>query len=99
MKTLIGGQTVEGGYFLNLRDWKLEVIEGATGVLPGDEGARYRRVPAAAMIVVAPVMGMAFVILLPFIGLAVIAEQVGRQLGRLFRAKRVETKTTTTPVR
>jgi hypothetical protein len=99
MKTFTGGQTVKGGYFLNLRDWKLEVVEGDTGVLPADEGARYRRVPMLAMIVLAPVMGLAFVVLLPFIGLAVIAEQTGRQLGRLFGARPAEAKPTTTPVK
>jgi hypothetical protein len=86
MKTLNGGHMVNGGYYFNLRDWKLEVVEGATGVLPGDAAAQYRRVPVLAMVVLAPVMGLAFVVLLPFIGLAVIAEQVGRQLRKLFNA-------------
>ena len=99
MKTFIGGQTVKGGYFFNLRDWKLEVVEGDTGALPGDDGARYRRVPALALIVLAPVMGLAFVVLLPFIGLAVIVERVGRQLGAMFKMRHAEPKATTTPVR
>lgn len=99
MKTFLGGQTVKGGYFLNLREWKLEVVEGDKGTLPADAGARYRRVPAFALIVLAPVMGLAFVVLLPFIGLAVMVEQAGRQFGRLLKARHGEPKATTTTVR
>jgi hypothetical protein len=99
MKTLNGGQTVKGGYFLNLRDWKLEVVEGKTGMLPGNDEVQYRRVPMLAMVALAPMMGLAFVVLLPFIGLAVIAEQGGRKLGTLLGMRREAPKTTTTPVR
>ena len=99
MKTLYGGQAVNGGYFLNLRDWKLEIVDGATGLLPGDATACYRRVPMLALVVLAPMMGLAFVVLLPFIGLAVIAEQGGRKLGTLLGARRNAPKPTTTPVR
>lgn len=96
MKTYTGGQTVNGGYFLNLRDWKLEVVEGEHGVLAGEAGARYYRVPVLAIIVLAPTMGLAFVVALPFIGLAVIAEQVGRNVAKLFGGRRVEAEAKTT---
>jgi hypothetical protein len=98
MKTFTGGQEVKGGYFFNRRDWKLEVVDGATGVLPGDEGATYYRVPMLALVALAPMMGLAFVMALPFIGLAVIAEQAGRQTAKLF-ARRPEESKDTTPVR
>jgi hypothetical protein len=99
MKTFLGGQTVKGGYFLNLRDWKLEVVEGDTGVLPANEDVRYRRVPMLALVVLAPMMGLAFVVLLPFIGLAVIAEQGGRKVGKLLGMRHEAPRPTTTPVR
>jgi hypothetical protein len=99
MKTVTGGRTVKGGYFLNLRDWKLEVVEGNTGVLPGDETLRYRRLPVLGLVVLAPMMGLAFVVMLPFIGLAVIAERGGRTLGKLLRGRREVPKPTTTPAR
>lgn len=76
MATFTGTANVKGGFYLNVRDWKLEVVQGATGVLPGDAAVRYRRVPLVAMLVLAPLMGMLFVILLPFIGIAVVLEQV-----------------------
>jgi hypothetical protein len=101
MTTYRGKQTVKGGYFLNLRDWKLEVVEGHTGVLPGDADARYRRVPMFGMLLVAPLMGLLFVILLPFIGLAVIGERLVKMAAayRVKPAARPEPKATTNPLR
>lgn len=75
MTTYTGSQTVKGGYYFNTRQWKLEVVEGSNGRLPGDEHARFVRVPTPALLVTAPLMGLVFVIALPFIGLAVIAQQ------------------------
>ena len=100
MATYTGNQTVKGGYFLNLRDWKLEVVEGDTGVLPGAEDIRYRRVPMLGMLVVAPLMGLLFVVLLPFIGLAVIGERLVK-MAAAYRVKPAPTpaKTTTNPLR
>jgi hypothetical protein len=80
-----GAETVTGGYYLNVREWKLELVEGPSGVLPGDASAQYRRIPVLAMIVLAPLMGLVFVMVVPFIGLAVIGEQLwqkARALGR-----------------
>ena len=101
MATYTGNQTVKGGYFLNLRDWKLEVVEGDTGVLPGDQDIRYRRVPMLGMLVVAPLMGLLFVVLLPFIGLAVIGERLVK-MAAAYRVKPAPTpavKPTRTPLR
>ena len=76
MRTFNGGENVKRGYYFNLRDWRLEVIEGAGGLLaaPG----RYLRIPAVLMLGLAPILGFAFVMLIPFIGLAVVLEHGGR---------------------
>jgi hypothetical protein len=99
MRTYNGGETVKGGYFLNTRDWKIEVLEGDTGVLPGEDAIRYRRVPMLAMIALAPTLGFLFVILLPFIGLAVIGEQLYRKLAGVRVAPAEAAKPATTPRR
>jgi hypothetical protein len=101
MRAYKGNDMVKGGYFLNLRDWKLEVVEGDTGVLPGNDETPYRRVPMLGMLVVAPVMGLAFVVLLPFIGLAVIGEKLWLKT-KEYRVKPVDTPAaakTTNPLR
>ena len=90
MRTYTGTETVKGGYYLNTRDWKLEVVDAPDGVLPGDAAARYTRVPTLAMLAVGPLMGMVFVMLLPFIGLWVVAERTFRKLGPGLRVTRDE---------
>jgi hypothetical protein len=85
MRTYTGTDTVTGGYYLNRRELKLEVIEGENGVLPGDEKAVYVRVPGPAMLVVAPLLGLAFVVVMPFLGVAVLLEQGARKLGVVAR--------------
>jgi hypothetical protein len=76
MRTFNGGENVKGGYYFNLREWRLDVIEGARGPLaaPG----HYVRIPVLLMLALAPLMGMVFVMLIPFVGLAVVIEHVGR---------------------
>ena len=76
MTTYTASQTVKGGYYFNTRQWKLEAVEGSTGRLPGDEHARFVRVATPALLVIAPLMGLVFVIALPFLGLAVLAQHV-----------------------
>ena len=76
IETFTGAQAVEGGYYLNLREWTLEAVDGAHGTLPGDEATPNARIPLLALLVIAPLLGLAFVVLLPFLGLAVVTEQL-----------------------
>jgi hypothetical protein len=80
MTMFTGGEKVPGGYYFDAGQWSLEAIEGASGMLPGDARNRYVRVPALALLVAAPLMGLAFVIVLPFIGLVVVAEQLSKRI-------------------
>jgi hypothetical protein len=88
MATYKGTQMVKGGYYLDMRNMRLEVIEGAAGTLPGDDAVRYVRVPLLALLVVAPVLGLLFVVLLPFLGLAVVVEQLWRKTVVAVRERR-----------
>lgn len=97
MTTYTGTQPVTAGYYFNARGWKLETVEG-TGVLPGDATVTYVRVPALAMLVLAPTMGFAFVVLLPFLGLAVLIEQGWGKAVPYLRPRRSEPATTTAKV-
>ena len=98
MTTYTGTQTVTAGYYFNPRAWKLEAVE-ATGVLPGDATDKYVRVPALAMLALAPMMGFAFVVLLPFLGLAVVLEQGWRKALPHLRARRTPAATATADLR
>ena len=77
-----GGQTAKNGFYWNTRTWAITMIERQGGVLPGDGQDRYTRIPVVAMLLVAPFMGAAYVLFLPFIGIAMVVDFVARRLGR-----------------
>jgi hypothetical protein len=83
-----GGETVDGGYYVNVRGWNIEVIDGRSGALPGGEGASYRKLPLPALFVLAPVMGLLFVLIVPFLGVAVLAEQLWKKTAGAVGARR-----------
>jgi hypothetical protein len=71
MKHYQGNQKVEPGLYFNLRQLSFKSIE-EKGPLPGAEEDVYRRVPVAALLVAGPVLGLAFVVFLPFVGFALL---------------------------
>ncbi len=63
-----GGQKVGKGTYWNPSDGhRIDII--GQGVLPGSSGTTYLKMPAGGMLVVAPVVGLAYVIFLPVFGL------------------------------
>jgi len=56
------------------------------GVLPGGAEDRYVRIHVLAMLIVAPFMGAAYVMFLPFIGIAMVVDFVARRVGRGVKA-------------
>lgn len=91
MTTFNGTESVKGGYYLDVREWKLEAIDGASGALPGDEGDRYIRVPVLLLLIVAPLLGLGFVVLLPFFGVAVLGEQLWHKAVAAIGKRRIAT--------
>jgi hypothetical protein len=79
---LTGGQKTEGGIYWNKGSWDLVTLSGkAGGVLPGASTQEYVRVPTLALLAVAPLMGASYVVFLPFIGFAMLAEFLGKKAG------------------
>lgn len=74
-----GTQEVEPGLYLNLKPFAIKSVD-TRGPLPGTENDEYRRVPMLAMLAMAPLLGLAFVIFLPFIGFAMVAYLLGHKL-------------------
>jgi hypothetical protein len=68
-RTYNAGNKVEGGFYFNLDDWTMTVAPREGLELPGEPGARYARLPMPVLLVAAPVLSLAFVVFLPFIGL------------------------------
>ena len=75
----IGGATVPGGFYWNTNAWALVTVNGKSGKLPGN-GEPYLKVSALAMLTVAPLMGGLYVMFLPFIGFALLAQYVGKSI-------------------
>jgi hypothetical protein len=85
LKTFKGGEKVRGGFYVNRADWTMRVAPREGEVLPGGEDTRYYAFPAVMMLVAAPLLSFAFVIFLPFIGLALLGKAGIDKLAVLWR--------------
>lgn len=75
-----GGDTVGKGTYWNFNTLgRIDIRD--QGILPGDRKAAYYRMPATAIIVVAPILGLLYAAFLPFIGIAMLVKLVARKLG------------------
>ena len=73
-----GGTKVGGGYYFNTSSWEIATITDDRGTLPGDARVTFIHVPLMALFVLAPVMGLAFAMFLPFIGFALPLYALGK---------------------
>ena len=74
MTKRIGGTAAKNGFYWNLRKWEMTLVPKQGGILPGDASDRYLKVPVVALLVLAPLMGAAYAMFLPFIGIALTAQ-------------------------
>lgn len=65
-----------GGYYFNTSTYSLHAVEGRGGRLPGTPGTLWVRLPTVAMIVLAIVLSLGFVVFLPLIGFALVLRAV-----------------------
>jgi hypothetical protein len=72
------GSVVKGGFYFNRDKLDLVAVSGKEGALPGTEGNRYLRIPALAVVALAPVLGGLFVVFMPFIGFALVLQHLAR---------------------
>ena len=75
-----GGERVGKGTYWNLSNGERVDIQDE-GILPGNGKKTYYRMPAAAIIVAAPVLGLLYAAFLPFIGIAMLVKLVGQKIG------------------
>jgi hypothetical protein len=67
----IGGETVGKGNYWNFSTGERVRIEGR-GVLPGGPSQTYYKFPPAVILAAGPVLGLAYAVFLPFIGIAML---------------------------
>jgi len=77
--TNIGGDSVGIGNYWNFSTGDRVQIENE-GILPGDKTQRYYKVHPAAILIAAPVIGLAYAVFLPFIGIAMLASVLFKKL-------------------
>lgn len=79
MFTYKGGQRAGKGTYWDLRNGRrFDIADEAA--LPGDDAITYFRMPVWIMLLSGPFIGLAFVVLLPFIGIVTVAAFGGRRL-------------------
>ena len=74
-----GGHTVKAGTYWNLSNGSRVQLE-QEGVLPGSAETRYIKAPVAIMLMAAPVIGLVFAVFLPFIGIVMTLNLIGKKL-------------------
>jgi hypothetical protein len=86
MTKRLGGTAAKNGFYWNLGKWEMTMVPKQGGLLPGDAGDKYVRVPVLGLLVVAPVMGAAYAMFLPFIGFVMLFSFLFK---KMFAATRV----------
>jgi len=81
-----GNQLVEGGFYWNASGWEILRIPREGGCLPGTQETRYTRVPLLLIVVLGPLLGALYTILLPFIGFAMFLGLGGKKLYGIVRS-------------
>jgi hypothetical protein len=76
MTTYNGSAKVKSGYYFSTSSLGVEVISEDGGTLPGPSTTRYISVPFPLLFAVIPVVGLAFLMFLPFIGFALLGAAV-----------------------
>jgi hypothetical protein len=74
-----GGDKVKAGFYFNMASWEVSTMSGQGGVLAGASDERYLRVPLPLLLMLAPMMGAAFAMFLPFIGIALVLDFVAKR--------------------
>ena len=97
MTTIEAGTQVKKGYYFNVKSWTLEPMANDGAALPGAKGEKYFHVPLLLAFVVAPIMGAAFLMFLPFIGFYLALSAMVRPVTRLFTSSATELAATMSP--
>lgn len=79
MRRYHGNQKAAPGVYFDLRRLSVKAL-GEDGSLPGTERDEYRRVPTLLMAIVGPFLGLLYVILMPVIGVVMLAWVVGEKV-------------------
>jgi hypothetical protein len=97
MTMIEAGTRVKKGYYFSANSWSLQPMPTDGEQLPGARGEKFLHVPLLAAFVLAPLMGAAFLMFLPFIGFYLAAHAAVRPVARLFTHSAKEIAATMQP--
>ena len=97
MTTIAAGTQVKKGYYFSMKSWSLQPATADGAALPGDAGETYLHVPLLLAFAVAPVMGAAFLMFLPFVGFYLAGTAAVRPVARIFQRTAAELAATVQP--
>ena len=75
----IGGEAVGTGTYWNFSSGERVNIEGS-GVLPGDASQSYYKFRPAVILLAGPILGLAYAVFLPFIGIAMFVTVLSKKV-------------------
>ena len=79
MTKRIGGTAAKSGFYWNLGKWEMTMVPKQGGILPGNASDVYMKVPVIGLLFLAPMMGAAYAMFLPFIGFAMLFTFLGKK--------------------
>ncbi len=81
-----GGELVKAGTYLSLRTGEFVAIHREGGKLPGETRVQYLRAPLPGVMAVGPLMGLVFILFVPFAAVAAVIAFGSARLGRMIKA-------------
>lgn len=97
MTKISAGSQAKAGYYFNTSSWHIHPVPADGGVLPGEPGETWTPIPMVAALGLTPVLGLAFLMFLPFIGFYLTIEAASRPVVRVFRREAAELAATMSP--
>jgi len=97
MTTIAAGTQVSKGYYFSAKSWTLQPVSADGAVLAGEPGEKFVHIPLLLAFLVAPMMGAAFLMFLPFIGFYLAAVALSRPVVGLFTRSASELAATVQP--
>lgn len=97
MTRFSAGERAKAGYYFSPRSWEVHPVPADGERLPGEAGQAWFAIPTAAALVLTPVLGLTFLMFLPFIGFYLTIEAALRPLTRVLRREATELAATMSP--
>jgi hypothetical protein len=97
MTRFSAGERAKAGYYFSAKSWEVHPVPADGERLPGEAGQHWYAIPTAAALILTPLLGLTFLMFLPFIGFYLTIEAALRPLLRVFRREASELAATMSP--